>query len=73
MRVPHNAEGHLLSLGSPLDGLPVGGLRGSGYRRQRILAMSGVDVDRLMLRTYLSHRLNVTFQCVVLEREQARV
>jgi hypothetical protein len=24
MHAPHNAEGHFLSLGSPLDGLPVG-------------------------------------------------
>ena len=37
MHAPHNAEGHLLSLGSPLVGLPVGDCRGSGYRRQRIL------------------------------------
>jgi hypothetical protein len=25
MRAPHNAEGHFLSLRSPLDGLPVAG------------------------------------------------
>src|SRR6266851_10467272 len=37
MHGSHSAEGHFLSLRSPLDGLAVGGRRGSGYRRQRIL------------------------------------
>jgi len=53
MRAPHNAEGHLLSLRSPLDGLPVTDCRWSGYRRQRILALTahaGVGVALRMVR-----------------------
>ena len=38
----HNAEGTFLSLRRPLDGLSAGDCRerGSGYRRQRILALT---------------------------------
>src|SRR5450755_106812 len=42
MRTPHKAEGHLLSLRSPLDRLSVTDCQGSGYRRQRILESPGV-------------------------------
>src|SRR5260370_26329890 len=37
MHTPHNAEGHLPSLRSPLVGLPIGGRRGSGDRKSTSL------------------------------------
>jgi hypothetical protein len=55
MHRPHNVEGAFLSLGRSLNGVAVSGRQGSGYRRQRILALTahagvGVAPRRGMVR-----------------------